>query len=227
MEDISREGLTGAKVRQLGRLFRPSQNYAIAKVRRFSEINIQRINELLMTNFKGVILDVDECIAPHHGEIIQENIDAIIDMVNQGIRIVIFSNMRVSERYDSFIQTVKEETGYEIKVIMSRYAKPDSRGFDECVQALELHEGEEALMVGDNFITDGGSIGAGIPFVKVKPIKTKEGIFKKIKRSPQIGSRGFYSFVSNVYDKAGRRRVLRDIDFLEKKAELNCAASKE
>lgn len=69
-------------------------------------------------------------------------------------------------------------------------------------------------MIGDNFVTDGGAIKAGIPFVQVEPIKTPgEGALKKIKRSFQTGSRGFYTGVSNVYDFIGGRRVLRDKDF--------------
>lgn len=216
-EDISREGLTGDKVAQLGRLFLPSLNHAIAKVSKFSVIDISRINELLGTNFKGVILDIDECVAPHHGEVLQENVDSIIEMVNQGVKIVVFSNMKASERYNPLIEAVREATGYEIKVITSRYAKPDPRGFEECVNELGLTDEEEALMIGDNFVTDGGAIKAGIPFVKVKPIKTHgEGIMRKIKRIFQTGSRGFYTAVSNVYDFIGRRKVLKDKDFESK-----------
>jgi len=213
-EDISREGLTGEKVKQLGRLFVPSLNHAIAKVSSFSVIDISRINELLGTNFKGVILDIDECVAPHHGEVLQENVDAMIEMVNQGVKIVIFSNMKASERYSPLIQTVQEATGYEIKVIMSRYAKPDPRGFKECVDELGLTDEEEALMIGDNFVTDGGAIKAGVPFVKVRPIKTHgESGLERLKRSVQTGSRGFYTGISNAYDFVGGRRVLRDEDF--------------
>jgi len=213
-EDISREGLTGEKIAQLGRLFVPSLNHAIAKVSSFSVIDIAIINELLGTNFQGVILDIDECVAPHHGEVLTENVDSIIAIVNQGVKIVIFSNMKASERYNPLIETVREATGYEIKVIMSRYAKPDPRGFQECVEGLQLSEGEDALMIGDNFVTDGGAIHSGIPFVKVKPIKTpEEGVLRKIKRSFQTGSRGFYTGVSNAYDFIGSRRVLKDEDF--------------
>lgn len=213
-EDVSREGLTGEKVAQLGRLFVPSLNHAIAKVNSFSVIDISRINELLGTNFKGVILDVDECVAPHHGEVLQENVNSIIEMVKQGVKIVIFSNMKASERYNPLIDAVRESTGYEIKVVMSHYAKPDPRGFSECVDELGLAEGEKALMIGDNFVTDGGAIKARIPFVKVKPVKTQgEGIFRKAKRIFQTGSRGFYTGISNLYDFIGRRKVLRDKDF--------------
>ncbi|MFH1218708.1 MAG: hypothetical protein V1679_02605 [Candidatus Peregrinibacteria bacterium] len=214
IEDKSREGLTGEKVWQLGRLFRPKWNHAIAKVSEFGVIEIERINEELKMNVKGVILDIDECVAPHHGDVLDKNIVPIINMVQQGVRIVIFSNMKSSERYDSLIKAVAETTRYQIKVITSDYAKPDKIGIKECVDSLELGENEDVIMIGDNFLTDGGSIQAGVPFVKVKPIKTEgESFLDKVKRSVQRGSRGFYTGVSNVYDFIGRRKVLRDVDF--------------
>ena len=212
-EDISREGVTNEKILQFGRLFLPKNNHAIAKVNKFANLDIAKINELLGTNFKGVILDVDECVSPHHEEVLEENIEAIIEMINQGIKIVIFSNMKMSGRYDPLIAKVKEATGFEMKIITSPYAKPDPRGFEECVEKLGLTEGEEALMIGDNFLTDGGSIRAGIPFVKVKPIKTEGEGIKGVKRWPQRGLRSFHSGVSNLYDVVGGRRVLKDEDF--------------
>lgn len=214
-EDISREGLTKEKIFQFGRLFRPRNNHAIAKVEKFASIDVAKMNELLGTNFKGVILDVDECIAPHHGEVLQENIDAIIAMVNQGIKIVIFSNMKMSDRYVPLIETVKEATGFEIKIITSKHAKPDAQGFIDCVKELGLKAGEDELMIGDNFGTDGGSIQVGIPFIKVDPVPTKGEGLKGVKRWPQRGLRGLHSGVSRAYDFLGRRKVIKDEDFLE------------
>jgi len=213
-EDISREGVTFEKVAQLGRLLVPDLNHAIAKVGRFALIDLARINELLGTNFRGVILDFDECVAPHHGEATEENEVALTEMVRQRIKLVIFSNMKASERYRALIAAILEQTGYEIRVITSRYAKPDPRGFAECLEALELEESEEAVMIGDNFVTDGGAISAGIPFIRVSPIKTEgEPILKRAKRSFQTGSRAFYALISDLYDLLLKRKVLRDDDF--------------
>ena len=211
-KDISREGFTPEKALHQIRLLRPKNNHAIAKVSSFQRINIDRINQLLGTNFKGVILDIDECVAPHHGEILTENMEAIVHMVKSKIKLVIFSNMEATNRYDPLIKKVFYETGYEIKVITSRFAKPDPRGFMEAKEALALQEGEEAVMIGDNFCTDGGSIRIGIPFIKVDPIKTKEKFLKKAKRLPQTATRKFHAGVSNFYDRVGKRKVLRDRD---------------
>jgi len=214
-QDISREGLSLEKLFHFFRLFNPANNHAIAKVSAFHLIDIARINELLGTNFKGIILDFDECVAPHHGEITQENADALIEMIKSKIKVVIYSNMEKGPRYDALIQRVLEETGYEIKVITSKYSKPDQRGFNEAKTALNLEEDEDVVMIGDNFVTDGGSIHAGIPFIKVDPIKTEEPFHKKAKRVFQTGTRSMHSGISNSYDKLGGRKVIRDNDLLE------------
>jgi predicted HAD superfamily phosphohydrolase YqeG len=210
--DISREGVTKDKLLQPLRLFIPRHNRTLARVSKFSLINIARINELLGTDFKGVILDIDECVAPHHGEVLPENVEAIIKMIQNDVACVIFSNMKASERYRPLIEAVQEQAGYELRIITSNFAKPDPRGFQECLDALG-HPKENVLMIGDNHVTDGGSVRAGISFAKVKPIKTREGFVKKAKRLPQISSRGFFSSVSRLYDFIGRRRVLTDKDF--------------
>jgi len=212
--DKSREGLTGPKLAQLWQLWKPEFNYAIVKVSKFSLIDIAKINEELRTNIKAVILDVDECIAPHHGEILQENIDAIIKMVKQGIQVCIFSNMKASERYQPLIDAVLAETNYEIKLITSPYAKPDHRGFGDCKEKMKLKEGEEIAMIGDNPMTDGGALQAGMHFIKVEPIQTEEGFFQTLKRSPQTITRRFYTGVSNLDDRFLGRKVLKDDFFL-------------
>ncbi len=152
-----------------------------------------------------MILDIDECVAPHHGEVLPENVDHIVEMVQQGIKVIIFSNMKASERY----QPIIDKTGGAVGVHMSKHAKPDSRGFIECCERMNL-DPEKVIMVGDNFITDGGAIRAGIDFVKVEPIKTEgEPVLKKIKRLPQLATRWFYEKLSNLYDKILNRRVIK------------------
>lgn len=204
-EDISREGLTTEKLLQPLYLLRPKNNQAIAKVQKFTQISIARINELLGTEYRGAILDIDECTAPHHGDILPENLDHVVEMIREGTRIVIFSNMKASDRYNAII----EATNGAVKVHTSQFAKPDARGFLECCDELNLLP-HQVVMIGDNFITDGGSIRAGIDFVKVESIKTEgESIGKKLKRFPQIASRWLYSKLSDLYDKLLKRKVLK------------------
>lgn len=203
--DKSREGLTKEKLLQPVYLLRPKNNHAIAKVQKFTQLRIADLNKTLDKDIQGLILDIDECVAPHHGEILPENVDHIVKMVQEGIKIIIFSNMKASDRY----QPIIDKTNGAVEVHMSSYAKPDARGFEECCEKVDLPK-ENVAMVGDNFITDGGAIRAGIDFVKVEPIKTEgESVANKIKRLPQLATRWFYEKLSNFYDKLLRRTVIR------------------
>lgn len=205
VEDISREGLTIQKLLQPFLLLHPAHNTALTKVGDFASLNIAEINRQFWLEIKGVILDIDECVAPHHGEILPKNMDAIRQLQQQ-VRIVVFSNMKKTQRYAEL-----EKLG--IPIHLSRYAKPDPAGFQECCAELGLQP-DEVLMIGDNFMTDGGAIRAGCHFAKVAPIATNEKWHKKLKRIPQILFRGITTAISDLYDVILKRKVLKDIDFI-------------
>jgi uncharacterized protein len=206
-EDVSREGVTFSKVAQLGRLFLGENNRAIAKLDRFASLDIGALNEQLDRDIKGVILDVDDCIAPHHGEILDENIDKIREMREAGIEVIVFSNMKYSERYAEL-----EEMG--VKVHKSGFAKPDPRGFLECCDEIGLAP-EEVVMVGDNLITDGGCTKAGIDLVLVDPVSGVEGTRSSVKRKIHVATRDFYRRLSDRNDFKKDRGVLYEHDFPE------------
>lgn len=204
-KDISREGLTWAKALQPFRLFRAKYNRAIAKLDEFTDLDLDELQETFNKIYELIILDIDECVAPHHGEIFQENIDKIVELVNQGIKFIVFSNMKASDRYQPLI----EATNGEVEIHMSKFAKPDPRGPLECCEKANIPK-KNTLMIGDNFITDGGAIRAGVDFIKIKPIKTKgESFKKKLKRSPQVFTRWLFSKISNGYDMILRRKVVK------------------
>lgn len=161
-EDISREWFTGEKwVHFLKTLF----------VKRFSEV-LSAHNSFLDINFdwlrrlgkKWIILDIDECVAPHHWDILPENMDKIRELIQNWWQIVVFSNMKESERYN-------ELKLLWISVITSKYAKPDKRGFQECLDELKL-KASQIIMIWDNYLTDWWCMNAWIDFIKVRPIKT-------------------------------------------------------
>jgi hypothetical protein len=43
---------------------------------------------------------VDECIAEHHGKILEENLEIIKNLLANDWKIIIYSNMKKSDRYD-------------------------------------------------------------------------------------------------------------------------------
>ena len=138
---------------------------------------------------RGIILDIDECVAPHHWKILPKNIDIIKWLISVWWKIVIFSNMKKSDRYGEL-----EE--YGIQVITSTYAKPDVRWFLESCKTLDIPH-EQAIMIGDNYLTDGGALSAGIDFIKIRPIETPEES-RKLWRRVQILLRNLVDSMAQV-----------------------------
>lgn len=198
-QDKSREGLTIQKIIQPFLLCLPRNNHAIAKLELFSSLDVQALSDMFHKNIQGIILDIDECIAPHHGEILPENIAKILEIIARDIKIVVYSNMKKSDRYQAL-----EMAGVPV---YTGHAKPDPRGFQECCEMMSL-SATQVLMVGDNFVTDGGAIRAGIDFVKIQPVHTVgESFVKQIKRLPQRFFRWIFSQVSDGYDVVLDRKV--------------------
>lgn len=125
---------------------------------------------------KRIILDVDDAIAPHHSDILPENFKKIKEVLELWFKIIVFSNMKKTKRYDEL-----EKLWIEIHT--SKFAKPNKRWFLECLEKLETSP-DETIMIWDNYLTDGWSIYAWIDFIKLKAIKN---IWKKtLSRRTQI-----------------------------------------
>lgn len=112
---------------------------------------------------KWIILDVDWCITYFHWQIIPENIDKIKEILDKWLNIVIFSNMKKTDRYNDIEKLW-------INVCTSNYPKPDPKWFLECVDMLWLTV-NEVVMVWDNFMTDWWAIWCWIDFVKIDKVK--------------------------------------------------------
>ncbi|MGB2111451.1 MAG: hypothetical protein ACPHY8_06660 [Patescibacteria group bacterium] len=84
-------------------------------------------------------MDIDECVAPHHGEILPQNLDKIIQLHNSGWKIIINSNMKKSDRYIRL-----EELG--IPILISKYAKPHRKNFEMCLLITDSRP-EETIMI--------------------------------------------------------------------------------
>lgn len=188
-QDKSREWLTVEKCEHFLRvLFSRKATEVLDAYQRFGDIDFERLAMLWKL---WIILDVDECVAPHHGDILPVNLAKIRELLEGWWKIVIFSNMKKSGRY-------RELEELWVQVITSKYAKPDARWFEECVEKLWLSRGE-VVMIGDNYLTDGGCKNAGIDFIKIKPIVT-EGELSWIWRKVQVKSRALIdSRAENVH----------------------------
>ncbi len=203
-EDFTREVPTISTILQLFRLFLPWNTKTLARLDKFIDLNIEKINKLQEINLKGLIIDSDDCISYNHGEILEENITHIKKLYDQGIKIVIYSNMRKTGRY--------EQIEAYVKVLTRIPPKPGKKGFEKALQTLNL-PAKNVAMVGDNYLTDAGAIRLGISFIKIKPIDIpSENRVFNLAVTLYGYLRGFYDKISRIHDKLRRKKPLKSKD---------------
>ncbi len=184
--DISREWITPSKIIQFFRIiFQTSTTKVFSYHRSFSEINFEYLQKQWI---QWIILDTDDCIAQHHGDILPENKEIIEKLVTWWWKIAIFSNMKKNARYS-------ELEKLWIQVITSAYAKPDPRGFEQSLIALWLKK-EAVVCIWDNFLTDGWSINVWIAFIKVSPIRSD--IQRSMNRRIQIAIQDGIDMIAKI-----------------------------
>ncbi len=159
-----REGLTGAKVfRFISLPFRPGSLKTYLAVDRFEDLPIDR---LLADGVRGVLVDADGTLCPHHATVFSESVvQKVREMTERGLKVALFTNA-LEDRFHAFPG---------IAVVTGVPAKPDPRGFLKAMkEALQLDRPEDVCMVGDNYITDGGAITVGMRFIHVRPLAGPE-----------------------------------------------------
>ncbi len=169
-----REGLTWAKVsRFLSLPFRPSRLSTYLAAKRFDEVPL---NTLLQDGIKGVLIDADGTISPHHTRDIDPSILAHIQkMLQQGLKVAIYTNA-AEDRFQPL-----EKLG--VQVVKNVPPKPDRAGFEIAMKEfLELNDPFKVCMIGDNYITDGGAIDVGMRFIHIQPITGNEPIIHALTR---------------------------------------------
>ena len=169
-----RESLTWAKVsRFLSLPFRPSRLSTYLAAKRFDEVPL---NTLLQDGIKGVLIDADGTIGPHHTRDIDPSILAHIQkMLQQGLQVAIYTNA-AEDRFQPL-----EKLG--VKVVKNVPPKPDRAGFEIAMKEfLELNDPFKVCMIGDNYITDGGAIDVGMRFIHIQPITGNEPIIHALTR---------------------------------------------
>ena len=157
-----REGITSAKFsRFLSLPFQSSRLSTFLAVKRFEEIPI---DVLLKDGIEGILLDADGTLGPHHTRSFEVSVlDHVQAMLQQGLKVAIYTNA-AEDRFQSF-----EELG--VKIVNNVPPKPDSVGFEIAMKEfLGLSDPSKICMIGDNYITDGGAIDAGMRFIHVQPV---------------------------------------------------------
>ncbi len=163
----NREGLQWVKIRRFLALpFRPDRLATYLAVRRFEEVPIE---QLKADGIEGVLLDADGTLGPHHAREYSDSMASHIrDMVAAGLKVAIYTNA-FEDRFSAF---------ENVAVVSNVPPKPDPEGFLKAMRDyLHLEDPGKVVMIGDNYITDGGAVDAGMRFIHVKPIPGNENAF--------------------------------------------------
>jgi len=168
------EGLTWAKLsRFIALFFQPSRSSTYLSAKRFEEVPIEI---LLNDGIKGILLDADGTMGPHHTRVFEPAIlDHVQRMLQQGLNVAIYTNA-ASDRFESF-----EKIG--VKIVNNVPPKPDRTGFIKAMKNfLELGDPLKVCMLGDNYITDGGAVDAGMRFIHIQPVSGNEPFIHALTR---------------------------------------------
>lgn len=135
---------------------------------RFEEIPVERLQT---SGIRGVLIDADGTLGPHHAtEYSPSVVEHVQLMKKSGLKVAIYTNDR-EDRFSQF-------SG--ISVVSDVSPKPDPAGFLKAMSHfLELSNPAQVCMVGDNYITDGGAIEAGMHFIYIEPLPGSENFFHK------------------------------------------------
>ena len=185
------EEITWAKISRFIALpFQPYRLSTYLSVKKFEEVPI---DVLLNDGIKGILLDADGTMGPHHTRVFAPTIlDHVQKMLQQGIKIAIYTNA-AQDRFESF-----EKLG--VKIVNSVPPKPDRNGFIKAMKHfLELEDPLKVCMIGDNYITDGGAIDAGIRFIHIQPVPGNEPFIHVLTRYLAYLCVRFYSKTSHPH----------------------------
>lgn len=168
--DQSREGLNFTKIAHTITLpFRPGMTETIVPVAPFLDLNFERIK--VMT--KGLVLDIDATLIEHHGNDFSPEIIAMLETLRDNFKTCFFSNNN---------QLRPALMDLDIPFVTNVKPKPHPHGFDTAARHYLGLSPEQCTMIGDNLLTDGGALRAGLNLVLVKPVPGSEGLGHKITR---------------------------------------------
>ncbi len=142
------------------------------KLERVTDVTIDLLNKF---NISALILDVDNTLSTHHGEILTDGLSEWLEyMKNSGIKLIVLSNSK-EKRVKPFAEKIN------LKFI-SLGLKPLPFGYIRAISALGNSRKNTAI-VGDQIFTDiiGGKF-VGVKTILLSPIKPEDGWSFKLRR---------------------------------------------
>lgn len=151
------------------------------------------LDTLIKKRIKGLILDIDNTLVPHHMKEADENAVKWIEKVkNAGFKVCIVSNAS-RKRVIKFNENLK-------LFAIHRANKPGLAAFRKALRLMDV-EAKEAVMIGDQVFTDvyGGNRMKMLTIL-VKPIHHKEVFYIKLKRLPE-------KLILSMYDRRQKKKI--------------------
>ncbi|MEE1005734.1 MAG: YqeG family HAD IIIA-type phosphatase [Acutalibacteraceae bacterium] len=144
------------------------------------DIKLTRVTDIsaeLLAKYgiKALILDVDNTLSTHHGEVLTEGLEAWLDrMLKNGVKLIILSNSK-QRRVEPFAEKINLP-------FISMGLKPLPFKFSSALKLLGTKRRETAI-VGDQIFTDtlGGNL-YGVTTILLDPIKLESSKSFKFKR---------------------------------------------
>ncbi len=142
------------------------------KLDSITEISVDLLNRY---NINALILDVDNTLSTHHGQVLTEGLSEWLDLMRENnISLTILSNS-TSKRLEPFANKIGLD-------YISLGLKPLPFGYFRAIKRLSSKRKSTAI-VGDQIFTDtlGGNI-AGVKTILLTPIKPESSLRFRIKR---------------------------------------------
>jgi HAD superfamily phosphatase (TIGR01668 family) len=148
-------------------LFRPN-----IKLDKITDISVELLNKY---NISSLILDVDNTLSTHHGQVLTDGLEDWLELMRQNnIKLTILSNS-TNKRLDPFAKKIGLD-------YISLGLKPLPFGYLRALKALGSKIKNTAI-VGDQIFTDtlGGNI-VGLNTILLTPIKPETSLRFRMKR---------------------------------------------
>ncbi len=142
------------------------------KLNRVTDITLEILKKY---NITSLILDVDNTLSTHHGQVLTEGLADWLDLMRKnGIKMTVLSNSK-AKRLEPFAKKIGLE-------YISLGLKPLPFGYLRALKRLKSKRKESAI-VGDQIFTDimGGNL-VGIKTVLLTPIKLETSLRFRMKR---------------------------------------------
>jgi len=180
--DNNREGLNFTKVaHNFALTVDPRLTRTIVPMQSFVDLDW----ETILKQSRGLVIDVDATLVAHHSNEFSPLVLAMLETLRAQIDVVIFSNNN---------QLRQPLVDIGLPFVTNVKPKPHPDGFDRAARFYMNRSPQKCTMIGDNLLTDGGALVAGMKLALVKPVPGPEGRGHRL-------TRAYGHWIKSVHDR--------------------------